>query len=623
MSSTANVAFDLSLQASTSGWYNNCGANCLANFITAELLSGEFDKRENSLFLRCFDEYYSCPGWGSPANIRMLLKRYPHPLDREKILAPVLRVYLKYVLLEASLETSWNALPFKEGVDVRTATEDLLNHGDTETLFRDYFNAEKNSDAESNCLKDSRIQANLGAISGLKAEYQAKIKAFSKEEISEQEKTDAIKQLRTETYPNNPTMLALLNNQPDVLQMYLFDKIKIKRIKEMKMNGLEDVTDYEFYTLVKLNAFGQESIQYIDGEPTREEIDAEKDLLKETPEKDFARILLAKDPQAEIAKIKDEIIAKRVLDPKKALLLQQYWPKFKELWDKTGYEKYAIYVSKMSNRAMLTDREILLICKKMGINAKIYTKQNPNTPQCDLILDNQPGAIPREIKFINLGTHWEFEMKDAEKLIAHETLYTSNPTFKKNVEARVVQKKIHEKISTDLRPVFPLDVAPTAVTPPTAAVPPVLFTPAPKPTKPQPIVATTAVGLLTEDELKPFKKFMPDDKNNDQFEKIYNDERGTFKQKFIKKPDGRESQILLMEDALRLLKSSPSPTNLRRVKAAADTIIQEIDKEKLIKPIFSSMKQICRQISKSADDIIKARAGETPKRPKRSRWNFS
>lgn len=107
-SSQSVPIFDVSKRAHTSGWGNNCGFNCIVHFICDELekpgneaeIKKIYESPENRAMLDKFFDYYRLNETGikkenfNILSLKKILQQYPHPLDREIILGPVLREYV-------------------------------------------------------------------------------------------------------------------------------------------------------------------------------------------------------------------------------------------------------------------------------------------------------------------------------------------------------------------------------------------------------------------------------------------------------------------------------------------------------------------------------------------------
>lgn len=106
---------DFNALCKTTGWYNNCGLNCLTHFLFNKL--SKIPAQELDMFLgqnpeylsllETFREYYFIKkefGWH---DILGLLQLHPAATDQEAILAPVLRAHLGKVLIEKA-DALWN-----------------------------------------------------------------------------------------------------------------------------------------------------------------------------------------------------------------------------------------------------------------------------------------------------------------------------------------------------------------------------------------------------------------------------------------------------------------------------------------------------------------------------------
>lgn len=103
---------DFNALCKTTGWYNNCGLNCLTHFLYNKLSKLPADGLDLFLvenpeylsLLETFKEYYSISqefGWHDLLN---LMQSHPAATDQEAIFAPVLRSHLGKVLIEKAEE---------------------------------------------------------------------------------------------------------------------------------------------------------------------------------------------------------------------------------------------------------------------------------------------------------------------------------------------------------------------------------------------------------------------------------------------------------------------------------------------------------------------------------------
>lgn len=131
--------FDSSKLLKTSGWYNNCGLNCLTHFFAAKLESGELqqlvsDSPEYQELLRTFQTYYDLPKQPSWGDIKTLFDKYPTPTDKEAIFSPVLRKHLPLLRqMKRGREKWWDTFS--------AAYTDYLKDGEIEEVARPVFNA--------------------------------------------------------------------------------------------------------------------------------------------------------------------------------------------------------------------------------------------------------------------------------------------------------------------------------------------------------------------------------------------------------------------------------------------------------------------------------------------------
>lgn len=137
------INFDLSKLCRTTGWYNNCGLNCLTHFLLYKLERGELelmfaqDPQYNAL-LQTFQEYYHLPERPTWAQLTVLFgeNHYEVPTDREAILAPVLRKHLGKILYDERANEVRVAA-------VCDAISTYLRTGEVEDVATDFYYADR------------------------------------------------------------------------------------------------------------------------------------------------------------------------------------------------------------------------------------------------------------------------------------------------------------------------------------------------------------------------------------------------------------------------------------------------------------------------------------------------
>ena len=127
---------NLEIKCYTTGWHNNCGLNCLANFISDKIESGQVEALPTNPhlndILKAFSEYYNIPNvtW---KDIHQLINQYPVPMDREAILGPVFRVLLSKVL-EKNAAALWE-------IEGAATLSEFLTTGEVSDVARPIFKA--------------------------------------------------------------------------------------------------------------------------------------------------------------------------------------------------------------------------------------------------------------------------------------------------------------------------------------------------------------------------------------------------------------------------------------------------------------------------------------------------
>lgn len=113
------MPFDLKYKCEATGWKHNCGFNCFTHFIIDKLQRGSLERHygtdaEYNRILKTFQNYYElvrAPTW---SEMKDLFKKYPHPIDQEAILSPVLRKHLGVLMqdedtVQVMLNTDFSA----------------------------------------------------------------------------------------------------------------------------------------------------------------------------------------------------------------------------------------------------------------------------------------------------------------------------------------------------------------------------------------------------------------------------------------------------------------------------------------------------------------------------------
>ncbi len=105
----SEIMLNEKLICKTSAVNNNCGLNCLTHFLYSKLQSGEAqfihsDNPDYKALLETFQEYYSLENKLNLDELKKLLDEFNNPIDREIVMAPVLRQHLSKVLKGAAQE---------------------------------------------------------------------------------------------------------------------------------------------------------------------------------------------------------------------------------------------------------------------------------------------------------------------------------------------------------------------------------------------------------------------------------------------------------------------------------------------------------------------------------------
>jgi|GEM_PF-6421219 len=182
------MALDTTLLCKTTGWHNNCGLNCLSHFLYGKLETDELQRAFAAhpgyiQLLKTFQEYYHLspePTWDE---VHDLMRVYPNAVDREAILAPVLRKHLGEVLLKQSTAV-WDT-------EAAAAISDYLKTGKTQDMA------------------EPLVHPNLEYLQTLKAQYDRGVQRVKSQKSNEQEIALASRQLVTSLPPREITEQSL------------------------------------------------------------------------------------------------------------------------------------------------------------------------------------------------------------------------------------------------------------------------------------------------------------------------------------------------------------------------------------------------------------------------------
>ncbi len=178
------MAMDTTLLCKTTGWHNNCGLNCLSHFLYDKLQSGELQRTFDSNpayneLLKTFQDYYQLSAQPTWDEVYQLLGAYPNAIDKEAILAPVLRRHLGKVLLKHS-QTVWET-------EAAAAISDYLKTG----LAQD--------------MAEPLVHPNLEYLQTFKAQYDRGVATIESQKSNEQEIALARTQLANAKPPREAT----------------------------------------------------------------------------------------------------------------------------------------------------------------------------------------------------------------------------------------------------------------------------------------------------------------------------------------------------------------------------------------------------------------------------------
>lgn len=446
--------------ARTSGSHNNCGLNCMTHFLISKLEAGEIEDRENRKeyqeLLRSFEEYYGLePETLDFEALSKIIKKYPNPLDREEILAPVLRLHLKKVL--GSEQETWNV--------------QILDSGEIRGLG--YQNFVKSYIAgNQNYFEENMIKSNLGAFSALQTQYQSQVADEQSKEVTNDEIEVAKKTL------NNNFPLLSFNNP----SQFNFERIIAERIKYMKEIRIQDKNDN------KLRSLKDYDVEFnIDNEKIR--IRAMAELIKNEDYGPFIKLYSmylsskglnkgAKPPSMEklpedlltkIEQLQRNMINATILKNRKDAVLSMLLKDAEAYWyHQGGYQKYLDSVSNLSKEYMISNIELKQLAKALGFDIDIYTmemfedeRRRPSLGGDALIQDqfraNEDNNFESwKLELYHSGAHWEYlaqaesPSKAAEIAQEHNKFYSLSHRNKiKGKLAKLNDEEIINKIRKD------------------------------------------------------------------------------------------------------------------------------------------------------------------------------
>lgn len=455
-----NPVFDTTKEARTSGWQNNCGLHCFIHKII-EMLE---DPQKKDIWLsdlhykellNCFVEYYDLESKMSvPERLEMLgamLKRYPNPMDQERFLAPVFRIYLQKLLQRESIDKIWESPPKElahdKAIEYRALSSDFANF--LETTTRQY--------PEINALDKSLDYA----LSILRNQYAEEIKILIEKSQfpppSEMgrivdELTKPGGEARRKPYYEllkNPNM-APHALQEGILLYAAKQRQKSKwREKVCAALGVPANTTSKALKLMlnnepKFKVYLDERKAIKDLKLTDEQrIEASQEVQKNKADLERLEKMYDRNIQDPVKLIRDEFIKRQWFAMEKEKIKTRYQQKGKELFQKQGHPLYAQNMGDINKGMMTTEFELIQLSDALNIHLEIYRNSydNDGTPILQRQMQHVPSEVkdrretPELLKIKHSGAHWQYEASvkdntDKEKLINHNAGYLKDAAKK-------------------------------------------------------------------------------------------------------------------------------------------------------------------------------------------------
>lgn len=235
-----------------SAWRHNCGLNCLTHFLSEKVLSGEIQRLYSKdpgyqLVLKEFQDYYKLsvvPTW---RDIEALLKKYPHPLDREVIFGPVFRKCLmpiisqKHEILEQEIEGAFTGYAFTQeeprdiNIPIVKANRKIFNEARIEYQGLIIQASSDNTEPSLELQKSAKIELLNDAKAKLRQEEEEKIRKQYKGKPEFKEKMDYIRD-KYATWDVRKMSAEQLKKRgiEQPTQRQILDKAKILRFREVE-----------------------------------------------------------------------------------------------------------------------------------------------------------------------------------------------------------------------------------------------------------------------------------------------------------------------------------------------------------------------------------------------------
>ena len=384
-----NPMFDTTKEAITSGWQNNCGLHCFIHKIIEML---EDPQKKNiwlsdpsyTELLTCFVEYYDLESKMSVSErVEMLdamLKHYPNPMDQERLLAPVFRIYLQKLLQRESIDKIWEAPPME------LAHDKAIEYRALGSDFENFLERRTQQFPEINAL-DTALE---GALSTLRDQYGKEIKALTeKPQIPQSSEMESI--VRELTKPGGDArrkpyyeLLMNPNMSPQALQdglllYYAKQRQKNEWRKEVckALGAPDNSTSKELKQM--LNKDPIKFKVYLDKRKAIKELKLTEDLMigaSEDIQKNRADLKrleeLYKNNPGSVKLIRDEFIVRQWLAMEKEKIKKRYQQQGKELFQKKGHLLYAKNMGDINQRMMTTEFELIHLSDALNIHLEIY-----------------------------------------------------------------------------------------------------------------------------------------------------------------------------------------------------------------------------------------------------------
>jgi hypothetical protein len=428
-----NARFDFKKQASTTGWFNNCGLNCFSHFLIEKLVRGTDVERQvfttsdpvvDTSLLTSFREYYNLkdlkPEFTLSHLQKMFSTTYTDPIMQEMIMAPVLRAHLaKKILLKDANTIKARASDAWEPPNV--GKEGSIGQGvlGVKANFSDFIQF----GLQGASLQEPIVRANYDELSKLHIKYKEEMGKYSEFPTDKELQEAYAKILREDKGYVARLQKSNINLPADYAKLTKDDKNKIKTLLLPQK--------YESLLFALRHKVPVPGILNFLKLPKTRSTDPDKYLTydeykKMNPPQGASALFKTFEQDLTGAGVKfiDDLVLDQVKKTRSDRVLEDCLGDAKKMWENSGYVKYANYMGALQNGAMYTNAELGDLAKGFGMGIAIYTQnQKDSAPVLD-----EPGSNPGwKIKMFNSGLHWEYEEDSVAKAEAHNGRYRGTP----------------------------------------------------------------------------------------------------------------------------------------------------------------------------------------------------